>query len=138
MTRITLHGRRVVGGRVEGEALVTTQMISGWGGINPATGEIIDVHHELHGVSMRGKILVFPGAKGSSGWSSFFHYTRRNGNAPIGMIFTVMNTKVALGAVVVHAPAITDLDADPFALIATGDHVMIDADAGIVTIDKKN
>ena len=28
---ITLHGRKVVGGSAEGEALVTHQTISGWG-----------------------------------------------------------------------------------------------------------
>ena len=33
-----LHGRTVVGGVTEGEALVTRDTISGWGGINPMTG----------------------------------------------------------------------------------------------------
>ncbi|HWR42298.1 aconitase X swivel domain-containing protein [Sporomusa sp.] len=137
MKKIVLHGRKVVGGCVEGEALVTKEMISGWGGINPAEGTIIDVRHELHGQSFKGKILVFPGAKGSSGWSSFFHYTRRNGNAPIGLIFNVMNTKVALGSVVIHSPAVTEFDLDPLEIIETSDWVKIDADNGIVEVTKR-
>lgn len=137
MKTVVLHGRKVVGGVVEGEALVTTEMVSGWGGINPADGKIIDVRHELHGQSVKGKILVFPGAKGSSGWSSLFHYTRRNGNAPSGLIFNVMNTKAALGSVVIHAPAVTGLNQDPLEIIQSGDWVKIDADQGIVEVTKK-
>ncbi|SFL54919.1 aconitase X swivel domain-containing protein [Pelosinus propionicus] len=137
MKTVVLHGRKVVGGVVEGEALVTTEMVSGWGGINPADGKIIDVRHELHGQSVKGKILVFPGAKGSSGWSSLFHYTRRNGNAPSGLIFNVMNTKAALGSVVIHAPAVTGLNQNPLEIIQSGDWVKIDADQGIVEVTKK-
>ena len=47
-----------------------------------------------------------------------------------------MTTKIALGAVVTHAPAMTDFDQDPLALIATGDWVRVDADQGIVEITK--
>jgi len=70
--KIVLRGRKVVGGCAEGEALVTRDTISGWGGIDPMTGTIIETHHELRGVSFKDKILVFPGAKGSSGWSAAF------------------------------------------------------------------
>ena len=78
---IVLHGRKVVGGLAQGEALVTKETISGWGGIDPQTGTIIERRHELRGQSFRDKILVFPGAKGSSGWSSFFHRARLAGAA---------------------------------------------------------
>jgi predicted aconitase with swiveling domain len=137
MTRITLRGRKVVGGCAEGEALVTKDMISGWGGVNPDTGAIIELRHELHGQSFKGKVLVFPGAKGSSGWSIVFQNARLAGNAPKAMIFNVMNTKAALGAVVVRAPAMTELDQDPLEVIKTGDWVKVDADNGIVEITRK-
>ncbi|WP_105383902.1 aconitase X swivel domain-containing protein [Neorhizobium alkalisoli] len=133
---IVLKGRKVVGGRAEGEALVTTETISGWGGINERTGAIIERRHELKGVSFAGKILVFPGAKGSSGWSAYFHMTRLNGVQPAAMIFTRMTTKIALGAVVTRVPAVTDLDQDPLSVIETGDWVTVDADAGTVTVIK--
>jgi uncharacterized protein len=129
-----LRGRTVVPGVVEGEALVSHETISGWGGIDPATGTIIERRHELHGVCFTGKILVFPGAKGSSGWSGFFQTTRLLGTAPIGMIFTVTTTKAALGAVVTRVPALTDLDQDPVAMIRTGDRLRLDATAGLVHV----
>jgi predicted aconitase with swiveling domain len=133
---LILHGRKVVPGVAEGEALVSHETISGWGGIDPAKGVIVERRHELHGVSFAGKILVFPGAKGSSGWSGFFQTTRLNGCAPLAMVFNAMTTKVALGAVVTRVPAITDLDQDPLEVISTGDWVRVDADAGTVTVKK--
>ena len=134
---IVLHGRKVVGGSAQGEALVTRQTISGWGGIDPKTGTIIELRHELRGKSFKDKILVFPGAKGSSGWSAFFHMARLNGAAPKGFLFNKMSTKIALGLVVTHAPALTDFDRDPLTVIETGDWVEIDADQGIVRVTKQ-
>jgi len=134
---ITLRGRKVVGGIAEGEALVTRQTISGWGGVDPRTGTIIEVRHELRGVSFKDKVLVFPGAKGSSGWSVMFHTCRLAGTAPKALVFNEMTTKVALGAVVMRVPAVTDLDRDPLDVIESGDWVRVDADNGIVEITKK-
>ena len=134
---IVLTGRKVVGGVAEGEALVTHETISGWGGVQAMTGTVIESRHELKGVSFAGKVLVFPGAKGSSGWSAQFHLARVMGAAPAAWLFNQMTTKVALGAVVSHAPAMTDFDLDPLSVIRTGDWVRVDADAGIVTIRRK-
>lgn len=135
--KIVLRGRKVVGGCVEGEALVTKDRISGWGGIDPRTGTVIETRHELRGVSFAGKVLVYPGAKGSSGWSSQFHVARLAGKAPLAMVFNEMTTKIALGAVVAHTPAVTDFDQDPLKVIETGDWVKVDADNGIVEVTKK-
>jgi hypothetical protein len=123
---IVLHGRNVVPGFVEGQALVSHEPISGWGGIDPMRGVIIEPRHELFGVCFSGKILVFPSAKGSSGWSGFFQTTRLAGTAPAGLVIGRISAKSALGAVVTRVPAVTDLDADPCSVIATGDRVLID------------
>ncbi len=138
MSKIILRGRKVVGGFAEGEALVTRQTISGWGGVNPIEGIIVETRHELRGQSFKEKILVFPGAKGSSGWSITFHTARLAGAAPKAMIFNEMTSKMALGAVVTHAPTMTDLDQDPLEVIASGDWVKVDADKGIVEVTKKD
>jgi predicted aconitase with swiveling domain len=131
---IELTGRGIVPGRAEGEALVSLETISGWGGIDPATGTIIERRHSLYGVSFTGKILVFPGAKGSSGWSGFFQSTRLLGTAPLAMVFTTLSTKSALGAVVTRVPTVTELDQDPVEAIRTGDRVVVDGDSGVVTV----
>jgi len=135
-TTIVLRGRKVVGGVAEGEALVTHEAISGWGGVDPMQGKIIETRHELRGVSFKDKVLVFPGAKGSSGWSVAFHTTRLAGTAPKALVFNEMTTKVALGAVVMRVPSVTDLDRDPLEVIETGDWVKVDGDAGTVEVRK--
>ncbi len=58
------------------------------------------------------------------------------GTAPKAMIFNEMTTKIALGAVVMRVPSITDLDQDPLTVIETGDWVKVDADRGIVEVRK--
>jgi predicted aconitase with swiveling domain len=135
---LTLLGRKVVGGYAEGEALVTRETISGWGGVNPMNGCVIETRHELRGQSFKDKILVFPGAKGSSGWSVVFHTTRLAGTAPKAMLFNEMTTKIALGAVVMHVPSMTDFDQDPLGVIATGDWIKVDADRGVVEVYKQS
>lgn len=132
---IVLRGRAVVPGYAEGEALVSPATISGWGGIDPATGTVTERRHPLVGQSFAGKVLVFPGAKGSSGWAGFFQATRLGGVAPLAMVFTTLSTKVALGAVVTRVPAVTDLDGDPVEAISTGDWVRVDADRGLVEVE---
>jgi hypothetical protein len=58
------------------------------------------------------------------------------GAQPKALIFKDMTTKVALGAVVMHTPAVTDLDQDPLDVIKTGDWVRVDGDNGIVEVTK--
>ena len=121
-TKIVLRGRTVCGGRAEGEALVTRQTIPGWGGVNPVQGVITETQHELRGVSFKDKV---------------YHTARLAGTAPKALIFNEMTTKVALGAVVMRVPSITDLDQDPLEVIETGDWVIVDADRGIVEVVKR-
>jgi predicted aconitase with swiveling domain len=134
---IILRGRKVVGGVAEGEALVTRETISGWGGMNPILGTVIETRHELCGQSFKDKVLVCPGAKGSSGWSAMFHMARLAGTAPRALLFNEMTTKIALGAVVMRIPAVTNFDRDPLSVIETGDWVRVDGDRGIVEVRKK-
>ena len=58
--------RPLVAGNGRGEILATQQNISFWGGVDPATGLIIDPRHELFDQSITGRILAFPYGKGSA------------------------------------------------------------------------
>lgn len=132
--KVRLTGRSVVEGCAEGEAFVTSQAISGFGGIDPMTGTITERRHEMVGQSFAGKVLVFRGAKGSSGWASNFQTARLAGAGPVAVIFNELTTKMALGAVVMRVPAMTDLDQDPLKIIKNGDWVRVNADDGIVEV----
>jgi len=61
-----MQGRKIFKGKVIGEALVTGDDISFYGGCDPETGEIVEKGHHLEGKSVSGKILVFPSGKGST------------------------------------------------------------------------
>jgi len=135
---VVLRGRAVIAGLAEGEALVSTETLSGWGGVDPRTGTVIETRHPLRGQSFRDKVLVFRGAKGSSGWSSMFHLCRLAGTAPRALVFNEMTTKIALGAVVMRIPAVTGLERDPLELVSTGDWVRVDGDRGLVEIRKRS
>ncbi|KAA9165500.1 DUF126 domain-containing protein [Amycolatopsis acidicola] len=127
-----LRGKGVVGGRASGRALVCTAPISGWGGIDPKTGTIVENRHPQRGSCFAGGVLVIPGAKGSSGWSGQFHLAKLVGTAPVAIVFTRMNSKLALGLVVLKVPAVTGLGA--FGTISTGDWVDVDGDTGVVHV----
>jgi predicted aconitase with swiveling domain len=130
-----LTGRGVVPGVARGLALVCTEPLSGWGGIDPTSGTIVESRHPQRGGSFAGGVLILPGAKGSSGWSGQFHLAKLQGTAPVAVVFTrTMNSKLALGLVVLDVPAVTDLDDDPLTVIRTGDLVEVDGTTGTVTI----
>ena len=131
---VEMRGRGIVPGVTEAEALVTRDPISGFGGIDVATGTIIEPRHELFGVCFTGKVLVFPGAKGSSGWSGFFQSTRLMGTAPAAMVFNIVTTKAVLGAIVTRIPTVVEPTPNPLEIIRTGDLLRVDGDRGIVTV----
>ena len=59
-------GRKIYKGIIEGEAIVTKDGISFYGGVDPDTGKVVEVGHELEDQSVTGKVLVFPTGKGST------------------------------------------------------------------------
>lgn len=137
MKKLVLHGRRVAGGVAEGEALVSRQSISFCGGVDPMTGTISERGHELRNQNIKGKILVFPTGKGSSAFTHSAHVCRVAGCAPSAIIVKEINPQTALGTVVMHIPAVTELDRDPTEVIVSGDWVKVDGDKGVVEVTKK-
>ena len=60
----TFSCREISRGIVEGEVLLSQDQILFYHA-DPATGVITERGHCLEGISVKGKILVFPGGKGS-------------------------------------------------------------------------
>ena len=56
------QARSILPGAAEGVVIATTEALSFWGGVDPATGKVIDVHHPLHGVCLTGGLLFMPPA----------------------------------------------------------------------------
>ncbi|CAE7873946.1 unnamed protein product [Symbiodinium necroappetens] len=88
------------GGKASGEVLVSSVGLSFWGGVSPKTGAIIDRHHPLHGRSLRDKILVLPGGRGSCTGSQVILELLLNGNGPAAIVLRDPDEIIALGAIV--------------------------------------
>ena len=136
--KLVLRGRKVAKGKQEGEALVSKQPISFLGGVDPDRGVVIDRGHELEGECIIGKVLVFPSGKGSTAGSWIIMRLADNKTAPAAMINVETETIVATGCILAGIPLIDNLDKDPTKVIKTGDLVKIDADKGIVEVNKKD
>jgi predicted aconitase with swiveling domain len=134
--RIILHGRAVYGGKAEGEALVSKLPLMGWGNIDEKTGIYKERNHPLKGMSVQGKILVFPEPRGSGGFIRFGR-TVQYGTNPLGFVFRTGNCLTIMASLNAKVPSVTDFDKDPMEFIETGDYVIIDGDAGTVEIIKK-
>jgi predicted aconitase with swiveling domain len=124
-----LKGRIISKGTAQEKALVTSQPISFYGGVDPNTGEIIEKGHELQGKSVKDKILVFPNGKGSTVGSYTLYRMKKNGVAPAGMINRDCETVVAVGAIISNIPCVDKID---ISQIKTGAAIRIDGD--VVTI----
>jgi uncharacterized protein len=94
------EGRTLVPGEARGPALVLSEPLSFWGGLDPATGAIIDVHHPQRGAVVTGMVLVMPGGRGSSSSSSVLAEAIRAGTAPAAIVLTEPDAIIALGAIV--------------------------------------
>ena len=85
---------------VVGRALVLTDGLSRWGGMDPATGELIDVHHPQRGANMAGRVVVMPNARGSSSSASVLAEAVRAGTAPVAILLGQPDLILAIGSAV--------------------------------------
>ena len=133
-----LKAKSITQGVAEGEAIVSRSAISFTGGMDPGTGIIREPGHDLEGQSIAGKILVFPTGKGSTTGSWQYYAAFKRGNAPKGIINASAEGVVAVSAIITSTPMVHKLEKDPLECIETGDFVRIDANNGIVEIEKKH
>ncbi|UCI22093.1 DUF126 domain-containing protein [Mesorhizobium sp. B2-1-8] len=87
-------------GAAEGQALVFSQPLSFWGGIDAETGGITDHSHPGLGQNVAGRILVMPSGRGSSSSSSVLAEAIRSGTAPAGILLERPDPILAVGAIV--------------------------------------
>ena len=128
MTRpVERTGTFQLAGEAKGPALVFSQALSFWGGIDAETGEITDHSHPGLGQNVAGRILVMPSGRGSSSSSSVLAEAIRRGTAPAGILLERPDPILAVGAIVaeflyeIRMPLVVC----DIAGIASGDGIMI-------------
>jgi uncharacterized protein len=116
--------------------MVLDEPLSLWGGMDPASGRLIDVHHPQHGAAMAGRVLVMPSARGSSSSSSILAEAVRAGTAPAAILLGEADLILAIGAAVaeeLYGSSLPILELSPaeLARIPNGAAVAIEVDGTV-------
>jgi len=127
-----LKGRKVVGGYAEGEALVSRDPVSFYGGVDPETGVVTEPGHAVEGRSISGKVFVFPTGKGSTVGSYVIYRMKKLGTAPAALVNVETEAIIATGCVISGIPLVDNLDVDPLETLKDGMLLRVRADEGIV------
>ena len=126
-----LTGRKIFKGKVAGEALVTKDSISFYGGVDPETGVVVEKGHELENQRITDKILVFPSGKGSTVGSYVIYQMAKTGKGPKALILQDCEAIVAVGTIISELPCVDQIDVSK---IETGMQLEVDGDNALVEI----
>jgi predicted aconitase with swiveling domain len=113
-------------------ALVLHEPLSFWGGVDPATGRIVDRRHPQFGASVAGRVVVMPAGGGSSSSSSVLAECLANGTGPAAILLGQPDAILAVGALVAaelggpRCPV--TVVGERWRTIRTGDPVQLDRD----------
>ena len=130
----TLKGRSIVPGHCRGKALVSMKPISFLGGVDPDSGLIVEVDHDLKGKGVKDTILCFPHGHGSTVGSYVIYSLVKRGLGPKAIINQTADPVVVVGAIIAEIPMVDQIDIQQ---IRTGDDVEVDCNKGIVKVARR-
>ncbi len=126
-----LEGRKIYKGIAKAEAIVTKDGISFYGGVDPDTGIVVEVGHDLEGQSITGKVLVFPTGKGSTVGSYTMYRMKKNNMAPAAIVNEEIDTIIAVGCIISEIPCVDKIDIN---CIKTGQIITVNGSKGTVEV----
>ncbi len=126
-----LEGRKIYKGTAEAEAIVTKDGISFYGGVDPDTGKVVEVGHELEGQSIAGKVFVFPTGKGSTVGSYTMYRMKKNNLAPAAIVNKQIDTIIAVGCIISEIPCVDQINTNE---IKTGQRLIVNGTEGTIEI----
>jgi predicted aconitase with swiveling domain len=104
------RGRIIRAGAAEGLAIVTTEPVSFYGGVDLERGVVVEDGHPLEGQALAGRILVMPRGKGSTVGSWAMLRLSRRGLGPAAVLCARTETIVAVGAILAEIPCVDCLE----------------------------
>lgn len=137
MAEITLQGNAIIRGEARGQALVSHEPLSFWGGYDWRTGEIIDRRHPLSGTMAKDKILAVPFTRGSSTTTAVLLEAIRAHTAPAAILTTDTDFFFALASVVAEElynsplPLVALAERD-FAKLRTDDQIVVKENGQVI------
>ena len=126
--------RKIVGGTGEGRTLVTTQPINFLVMVDAKTGAIVDPWHQLHGKSLKGAVLVFPYAIGSSVGAYAIYSLKEYGTAPSAVVCSKADINTASGCAIANIPVVDLPNGTQLYTLMQDSNARVEADAGRVII----
>ena len=124
-----------IGDKVEGKALVADDNFSARYDLDRIKGVFSRKAHKLYGQSYKDKILVLNTAKGGVASAWMLHEMKTRGICPKAILFNTAHTILAQGAALADLPMCARFeDGDVTTLIKSGDHLLVDPQAGLVTV----
>ncbi|MCX6772336.1 MAG: DUF126 domain-containing protein [Candidatus Micrarchaeota archaeon] len=132
MDKTKVNARPISRGIGEAEALVCSEGISFFGGVDPKTGIVIEKGSPLEGKCMAGKVLVFPRGKGSTVGSYVLLQLKKNGCAPVAIINQEAEPIIVVGAIISKIPMVDKLEGGAYTRLKDGMKVKVDGSAGLV------
>jgi predicted aconitase/predicted aconitase with swiveling domain len=120
---MTEGGISLLTGTAGGPVIAMDEGLSFWGGVDAATGMVIDVHHPRHGVSLAGAVVLMPTSRGSCSGSGVLLELAMAGRAPAALVFSEPEDTLTLGAIVAaemfgQVIPVLRLPAEAFAAVA--------------------
>lgn len=135
---MAIEGETLLAGQASGPVLRLEAPISFWGGVDPASGRVVDPRHPQYRTCVAGTMLLVPATIGSSSSSSVLLELIAQGRAPAAIALGKADAILCLGAVVatamgLSAPPVIALPAEKQRALATGSFVRLTADGVIHT-----
>jgi predicted aconitase with swiveling domain len=122
-----------------GTALVLSEPLNAWGGLDPATGLIVHHSHPERGADVTGTVLVLEQTRGSGTNAQVLAQTWAEGHGPVAVVLARADYVLCVGAVVsqelygVTCPVVV-LDDDHHKTLTDGLQVEVDAYAESATV----
>jgi len=100
---VSFEARSILEGSASGPVVASAEALSFWGGVDPASGRVIDVHHPLVGTCLTGAILTMPTSRGSCTGSGVLLDLILGNRAPAALVFREEEDVLTLGALIAAA-----------------------------------
>ncbi|PZQ85407.1 MAG: hypothetical protein DI549_01635 [Ancylobacter novellus] len=130
-----LHCHKGIGPAVRGTALCASDDFSARYDLDRMKGVFSRPAHKLYGQDYRGQILVLNTAKGGVASAWMLRHMRESGVTPLAYVFNSVNPILAQGAAFGEITMVDRFeDGDVTTLIRSGDELLVEPEAGRITI----
>jgi predicted aconitase with swiveling domain len=128
-------GHKGIGGQVRGIALVASDNFSTRYDLDRDRGVFSRRSHKLFGENYVGRVLILNAAKGGVASAWMLREMVINEKAPLALLLNDANPVMAQGAAFAELPFMHRFETDITQAIRTGDTVVVDPQAGQVTVE---